>query len=150
MVVGGDEDSGTAIGDYDRDDDDDVYVQVAQESSDEVTTESQNVPSLPGVIDISHPSRLLCKSFDYSFDGNAIKLVVSNKGVSVSKLVNDTETVWTPSSGEIIDHTKVYINKDGNPELALLVTTLSGTSKETYLELKDGKWVSSNNNEERI
>ncbi|AFZ81005.1 signal peptide-containing protein [Theileria equi strain WA] len=101
-------------------------------------------------LNIAHPSRLLCQSFNYTFAANAVQLIVPNKGVSVSKLVNNTETVWTAEPGETFDHAKVYLNKDKKPELVLLVTTLSGTPKETYLELKDGKWVSCNDKDAKM
>ncbi|EKX72279.1 hypothetical protein BEWA_047440 [Theileria equi strain WA] len=101
-------------------------------------------------LNISHPSRILCQSFDYTFDGNAIRLIVPKKGVSVSKLANGSEAIWIPEDGETFGHARVYLNKDGKPELVLLVTTSSGTSKETYLELKDGKWVSCDDHDAKM
>ncbi|AFZ79747.1 hypothetical protein BEWA_025960 [Theileria equi strain WA] len=101
-------------------------------------------------LNISHPNRLLCKSFDYTFAGNSMKLMVPNKGVSVSKLMNSTEEVYTLSSGEAFQYTKTYLNKDGNPELVLLVTKMSGASKEYYLELQNGKWVSCNDKDAKM
>ncbi|AFZ79735.1 signal peptide-containing protein [Theileria equi strain WA] len=101
-------------------------------------------------LDISSPDEDKSQSFDYTFTANAIRLVVPNKDVSVSKLVNGTEEVYTLSSGETLDHAKVYLNKDGKPELVLVVTKTSSASKECYLELKDSKWVPCSNIEERI
>ncbi|EKX72220.1 hypothetical protein BEWA_046840 [Theileria equi strain WA] len=98
-------------------------------------------------LNIAHPNRLLCKSFNYTFAANAIKLVVSNKGVSVSKLVNDTETVWTAEPGETFDHAKVYLNKDGTPELILVtLRTLSGISRRDYVKTENGWSVCNNSN----
>ncbi|EKX72161.1 signal peptide containing protein [Theileria equi strain WA] len=101
-------------------------------------------------LDIAHPSRLLYKSFDYSFAANAVRLVVPNKDTTVTKLVNDTEDVHALSAEEKFDHAKVYLNKDKKPELVLLVTTLSGASKEYYLELQNGKWVSCNDTDAKM
>ncbi|AFZ80954.1 signal peptide-containing protein [Theileria equi strain WA] len=102
-------------------------------------------------LNIAHPNRLLYKSFDYTFATNSVKLVVPKKGISISTLMNGTEEVYTlPSVREKFDHAKVYLNKDKKPELVLLVTTLSGTPKETYLELKDGKWVSCDDHDAKI
>ncbi|EKX72368.1 signal peptide containing protein [Theileria equi strain WA] len=129
-----------------KDDDDDVYVQVAQGSSNEFP----NVPFLPGVIDISALDKKQCKFFNYSFAGNAIRLVVPNKGVSVSKLMNGSETVWIAEEEETFGYAEAYLNHDGKPELILVASTSSGTSKETYLELKDGRWVSCNDSEDKM
>ncbi|AFZ80095.1 signal peptide-containing protein [Theileria equi strain WA] len=101
-------------------------------------------------LNISHPSRILCQSFDYTFAGNAIRLIVPSKSVSVTKLMSGTEEVYTLSSEEEFDHARVYLNKDKKPELVLVVTTSSGASKETYFELKGGKWVSCSNHGERM
>ncbi|AFZ80643.1 signal peptide-containing protein [Theileria equi strain WA] len=101
-------------------------------------------------LDISHPNRLLCKSFDYSFAGNAIKLVVSNKGVSISRLVNGTEEVYTRSSGETFEYARVYLNKDGTPELILItLRTLSGISRRDYVKTENG-WSVCNNSDATI
>ncbi|AFZ79965.1 signal peptide-containing protein [Theileria equi strain WA] len=102
------------------------------------------------ILDIANPNRLLYKSFNYYFGTNAVQLIVPNKGISVSKLMYENGTVWTPSTGETFDHTKVYLNKDKKPELVLVVTTSSGASKEYYLELKDSKWKSCTNHEEKM
>ncbi|EKX72589.1 hypothetical protein BEWA_050570 [Theileria equi strain WA] len=92
-------------------------------------------------LDLASPSRLLCKSFEYSFAGNAIRLIVPNKGVTVSKLLNGTEEVYTLSSEEEFDHTKVYLNKDGKPELAsVTLKTSSGVSHKAYSK-NGGGWT---------
>ncbi|EKX73941.1 signal peptide containing protein [Theileria equi strain WA] len=102
------------------------------------------------ILDISSPNSSQCQSFDYTFDGNAVRLIVPNKDTTVKKLVDGEENVYTLSSGQTLDHAKVYINNDGKAELVIVVTTLSGTPKETYLELKDGKWVSCNDKDAKM
>ncbi|AFZ80937.1 hypothetical protein BEWA_003450 [Theileria equi strain WA] len=72
------------------------------------------------------------------------------KGVTVTKVVDGDGDIYTLSSGEAFDHAKVYLNKDGKPELVLVVTKRADTSKETYLELKDGKWVSCDDHDAKI
>ncbi|AFZ80759.1 hypothetical protein BEWA_001660 [Theileria equi strain WA] len=112
----------------------------------EMIGESGNDTSL----NIARINSSKCQSFDYTFAANAIKLLVPNKGVAVSKLMNGTRTVWTPGDNETFDHAKSFLNKDGKPELVLVVTTSSGTPKETYFELKGGKWVSCSNHDAKI
>ncbi|EKX74098.1 signal peptide containing protein [Theileria equi strain WA] len=101
-------------------------------------------------LDISDPDKDKCPSFDYTFAGNMIRLVVPKDGISVYKLVNGREKVWIAEEEEKFDHAKVYLNKDKKPELVLLVTTLSGTPKETYLELKNAKWVSCDDHDAKM
>ncbi|EKX72386.1 signal peptide containing protein [Theileria equi strain WA] len=129
---------------------DGAWKEIAEKDFDEKAKTMIGESGKDSTLDIIHPSRLLCKSFDYSFSSNAVQLIVSNKGLSISKLVDGSEDIYTPSSEETLDHTKLYLNRDNEPELILVVTTSSGTSKETYLELKDGKWTVCNNSEERM
>ncbi|EKX72222.1 signal peptide containing protein [Theileria equi strain WA] len=134
--------------DYDHDDDD-VYVKVAQGSSKELPTESPNVPSSPGVIDISNPDREQCQTFKYSFDGNVIRLVVPEKGL-VRKLAESKSTIWTLSSGEAFDHAKVYLNKDSKPELVLVtLETPYRVSHKAYYK-NGSRWESCNNHEGKM
>ncbi|EKX73054.1 hypothetical protein BEWA_016150 [Theileria equi strain WA] len=103
-----------------------------------------------GTLNISHPSRLLCKSFDYTFAANAVRLVVPKKGVSVTKLMNDTEEVYTLSSGETLQYVDAYLNKDGNPELVLVtLRTSSGLSRRDYVK-SEGKWEPCSNSGAKI
>ncbi|EKX73419.1 hypothetical protein BEWA_054760 [Theileria equi strain WA] len=101
-------------------------------------------------LDLTSPDKDECEFFEYSFVANTVKLIVPNKGVSVSKLVNGSEDIYTLSSGETFDHAKAYLNKDKKPELVLVVTRTSGASKEYYLELKDGKWTVCDNHGEKM
>ncbi|EKX72424.1 hypothetical protein BEWA_048910 [Theileria equi strain WA] len=63
-------------------------------------------------LNIAHPSRLLCKSFNYSFDGNVIKLVVPHEGVVVTKLLESRSQIWTGKPGEMFQYTKASNNVD--------------------------------------
>ncbi|EKX73508.1 hypothetical protein BEWA_035440 [Theileria equi strain WA] len=92
-------------------------------------------------LNIAHPNRLLYKSFDHLFYATSIKLTVPKEGVTVTKVADGSEDIYTLSSGETFEYAKAYLNKDGQPELVLVVAKMSGGVKETYLELKDGVWV---------
>ncbi|EKX73077.1 104 kDa microneme-rhoptry antigen precursor, putative [Theileria equi strain WA] len=99
-------------------------------------------------LNISHPSRILCQSFDYTFDGNAVQLIVPKRGVTVTKLVVGTEEVYTLSSGETFEYAKAYLNKDGRPELVLVtLDNSSGDSKKAYSRSECGKWVACTNSD---
>ncbi|AFZ79873.1 hypothetical protein BEWA_027220 [Theileria equi strain WA] len=116
----------------------------------EAVKSNSNTPR-DAYLNIAHPNRLLCKSFDYSFSGNAVKLVVPKKGISISTLVNGAEEdAYTLPSGETFGHARVYLNKDGRVELVLVVTRTSDTPKETYLELKDCNWRQCSNIDAKI
>ncbi|AFZ81753.1 signal peptide-containing protein [Theileria equi strain WA] len=102
-------------------------------------------------LNISHPSRILCQSFDYTFDGNAIRLIVPKEGVTVTKLVVGTEEVYTLSSGETFEYAKAYLNKDGRPELVLVtLDNSSGDSKKAYSRSECGKWVACTNSDAKM
>ncbi|AFZ79251.1 hypothetical protein BEWA_020980 [Theileria equi strain WA] len=111
-----------------------------------VLTHSRHTTTL----DLANPDKDECEFFEYPFAGNVIKLIVPKKNTTVIRLVDGEKEIWIPSTGETFDHTKVYLNKDGTPELVLVVTKRADTSKETYLELKDGKWKSCTNHEEKM
>ncbi|EKX72399.1 hypothetical protein BEWA_048660 [Theileria equi strain WA] len=92
-------------------------------------------------LDISKPDKDKSQSFDYTFAGNAIRLVVPNKGISVSKLVSGTEEVYTLSAGEMLEYIRVYLNKDKKPELAsVTLQTSSGVLRRDYVKSENG-WV---------
>ncbi|AFZ79756.1 hypothetical protein BEWA_026050 [Theileria equi strain WA] len=102
-------------------------------------------------LDISSPDEDKCNSFNYSFADNAIRLIVPNKDTTVSKLMNGAEEdAYTLSSEEAFQYTKLYLNKDKKPELVLVVTKRADTSKETYLELQNGKWTVCDNHEKKM
>ncbi|AFZ79592.1 signal peptide-containing protein [Theileria equi strain WA] len=109
---------------------------------------STDVPSPPGMLDISVPDEEQCKSFDYTFAGNAIRLIVPNKDTTATKLVNGAEEdAYTLPSGETLDHAKAYLNKDKKPELVLLVfNTPSGISRRDYVKSDNG-WTVCNNSD---
>ncbi|EKX72542.1 hypothetical protein BEWA_050100 [Theileria equi strain WA] len=101
-------------------------------------------------LNIGHPSRLICKSFDYTFAGNAVQLIVPNKGVSVSKLMNGSEEVWTAEEEEAFDHAEIYLNRDGRAELAVLILrTSSGLSRRDYARDENG-WAVCDNSEDKM
>ncbi|AFZ80069.1 signal peptide-containing protein [Theileria equi strain WA] len=106
---------------------------------------SENVTSPPGTIDINNPDREQCDCFYHLFYATSIKLTVPKKDVAVAKIVRGSETLWTLPSGEKVDHVRAYLNESNEPELILIVTTVSTTMNITYLELKDGKWIPCNN-----
>ncbi|AFZ80800.1 hypothetical protein BEWA_002070 [Theileria equi strain WA] len=108
--------------------------------------ESRHATSL----NIAHPNRLLCKSFDYTIAANTVQLIVPKKGVSVSKLVNGTEEIYTLSSGETLQYVDAYLNKDGKAELVFItLRTLSGVSRKSYV--KDGNgWTVCNNTDAKM
>ncbi|EKX72736.1 hypothetical protein BEWA_012950 [Theileria equi strain WA] len=124
------------------------------ETPQELDTSSDNTDNQSSeqddTLDFSNPDKDNSLSFDYSFAANTIRLIVPNKDTTVTKLMNDTEDVHALSAEEKFDHAKAYLNKDKKPELVLLVTTLSGTPKETYLELQNGKWVSCNDKDAKM
>ncbi|EKX72245.1 signal peptide containing protein [Theileria equi strain WA] len=102
-------------------------------------------------LDIFSLTSSLCQCFGYSFAGNAMRLVVPKNGITVTQIMKGEENVWTPSSGEIFDHAKVYLNKDDEPELVLVVAKTSTKVKEHYLELKDGEeWQDCTGNHEEM
>ncbi|AFZ79928.1 hypothetical protein BEWA_027770 [Theileria equi strain WA] len=101
-------------------------------------------------LNISHPNRLLCKSFDYNFAGNAVQLIVPNKGISVSKLMYENGTVWTPGYDEEFGYAKTYLNKEGKAELvSVTLKTSSGILRRDYMKGYSG-WTSCSNTEERM
>ncbi|AFZ80814.1 signal peptide-containing protein [Theileria equi strain WA] len=91
-------------------------------------------------LNIAHPNRLLHKSFNYYYDDNLIQLIVPKKNVSVSKLMNSLENVYTRSSGETLDHVKVYLNKEGKAELVIVVSNFSSDIKYNYFAKNGTKW----------
>ncbi|EKX73868.1 signal peptide containing protein [Theileria equi strain WA] len=100
-------------------------------------------------LNITHPNRLLHKSFNYSFAGNVVQLTVPNNGVSVKKLMDAKKEVWTPGKNEEFGYAKLY-TKDGKAELVSVTLKTSTTVKEHHLELKDGKWVPRTNSDAKI
>ncbi|AFZ80943.1 signal peptide-containing protein [Theileria equi strain WA] len=91
-------------------------------------------------LNISTPNSSQCQSFDYYYDDNHIKLMVPKKNVSVSKLMNSLENVCILSAGETFDHVKVYLNKDGQPELVLVASNFSSDIKYNYFAKNGTKW----------
>ncbi|EKX72746.1 signal peptide containing protein [Theileria equi strain WA] len=101
-------------------------------------------------LDISSIDSSSYQFFDYSFDGNATRLVVPNKGLNFKKLVDGKRKVYTLPSGEKLEYAKLYLNKDGIAELVILVAKISDSVMEHYLELKDGVWVSCDDHEKKM
>ncbi|EKX73432.1 hypothetical protein BEWA_054890 [Theileria equi strain WA] len=110
----------------------------------------QPVTITPITLDLSRVDQSNLEYFEYTHDDNLTQLIVPKKGVTVAKIVRGGDTVWTPEENEKFGYVDAYLNKDKKPELILVVTTSSGASKETYLELKNGRWESCNNIEERM
>ncbi|AFZ79870.1 signal peptide-containing protein [Theileria equi strain WA] len=99
-----------------------------------------HVDPTPISLDLASPDKDKSQSFDYYFGTNAVQLIVPKKGVSVSKLMNGTENIYTLSSEETFQYAKVYLNKDGKPELALITLgTSSGHSQKAYSK-NGSKW----------
>ncbi|EKX72414.1 signal peptide containing protein [Theileria equi strain WA] len=97
------------------------------------------------VLDLASPNSSQCKSFDYNFAGNAVQLIVPNKGTTVSTLMNGTEDVHALSAGETLQYANLYLNKDGTPELILVtLKTSSGISRRDYVK-EEGEWTVCNN-----
>ncbi|EKX73049.1 hypothetical protein BEWA_016100 [Theileria equi strain WA] len=120
--------------------------------SPKATQESQQlvVTTDPNTLDISKPDKDRCNSFDYSLLGNAMKLVVPNKDVSISKLMNGSEEVWTAEEEEAFDHAEIYLNRDGRAELAVLILrTSSGLLRRDYARDENG-WAVCDNSEEKM
>ncbi|AFZ79731.1 signal peptide-containing protein [Theileria equi strain WA] len=99
-----------------------------------------HVDPTPISLDLASPDKDKSQSFDYYFGTNAVQLIVPKKGVSVSKLMNGTEDIYTLSSEETFQYAKVYLNNDGQPELALITLgTSSGHSQKAYSK-NGSKW----------
>lgn len=101
-------------------------------------------------LDIAKPDRSEYRSFYYHFSGNAMQLVVSNKGVSVKKLVDGGEKIWIPSSEETFRYARTYLNKNKEPEFVILVfNTPSGISRKDYMNTENG-WKPCINSDAKI
>ncbi|EKX73800.1 hypothetical protein BEWA_038370 [Theileria equi strain WA] len=95
--------------------------------------QTEHDPSNRGVVDISIVNSPLCLFIDYTFASNAIKLVVPRNDVSVTKLMNGKEEIYTLSSGETFEYARVYLNKGAKSELVFVVTrTSSEISRKAY------------------
>ncbi|AFZ80661.1 hypothetical protein BEWA_000660 [Theileria equi strain WA] len=118
------------------------------------SAEESPIPRLAGrgvtTLDISTPNTSQHQSFDYNFAGNAIRLIVPKKGVTVKRLVDGTEEIWTPSSGEEFKHVDAYLNQDYEPKLVLLlVEGSSGMLRKSYAK-NENKWEECKNYYEAI
>ncbi|EKX73853.1 Eukaryotic initiation factor 3 family member protein [Theileria equi strain WA] len=101
-------------------------------------------------LDVSHPNRLLYKSFDHNFDGNAVQLIVPKKGVTVTKLMSGTEDIYTLSSGQTFDHAKAYLNQYKRQELVLITLRTSSSILEKAYSKNGSKWESCNNSNAKM
>ncbi|EKX72602.1 signal peptide containing protein [Theileria equi strain WA] len=102
------------------------------------------VPSLesdPGTIDVNHPDSSLCDSFDYYYDDSLTRLIAPLSGKSIEKLKDDTKKIWSLGSGEILQHAKVYLNKDKKAEVMFVVVKNSSGITRTYYVKNDIGWV---------
>ncbi|EKX72251.1 hypothetical protein BEWA_047150 [Theileria equi strain WA] len=105
--------------------------------------ENPPVPSNPleqNTLNISSLDSYRCQSFEYIYDDNHIKLIVPNKDISISKLLNGTEEIYTLPTGEILDHTKVYLNQYNDPGLILVASTVSSNTQYNYFVKNGTKW----------
>ncbi|EKX72570.1 signal peptide containing protein [Theileria equi strain WA] len=123
----------------------------SQTPKEDVSTETtQSAGQSGATLDISSIDSSSYQSFDYSFSGNAIRLIVPKKGVTVTKLMNGTEEVYTLSTGETFEYSKLYLNKDKNPEL-VRVWNRNSSGLKCVDYLKNGsKWEPSRDSDVKI
>ncbi|AFZ80688.1 hypothetical protein BEWA_000930 [Theileria equi strain WA] len=91
------------------------------------------------ILDISTANNTSCKSFYYYQNYIHKRMIVPNKGVTITKLVDGKNDIWTADEWNKFGYIQVYL-KDGKPLLVLLATDSSKGLSERYFVYKNDKW----------
>ncbi|EKX73294.1 hypothetical protein BEWA_054930 [Theileria equi strain WA] len=87
------------------------------------------------------PDYSIYQFFEYHHDDNHIRLVIPRDSLVVTKILNDTKTIWSGKRGEVLEYAKVYLNKDKKPELVLVtLITPSGVLRKDYIKGTSNNW----------
>ncbi|EKX73381.1 signal peptide containing protein [Theileria equi strain WA] len=90
-------------------------------------------------IDLSSLNEAIHRTYEYYHDGNYILLLIPQRNILVTKVVNGTEDIWNAGGGVKLEYAKVYL-KDFKPQLILITESIASCATWTWY-LKDGsKW----------
>ncbi|AFZ79925.1 signal peptide-containing protein [Theileria equi strain WA] len=81
-------------------------------------------PSNGHTINLAMSNPLIFQEFDYVYNHIPIRLIVPNKNVNVTKLVDDKKTIWIAEEWDKLEYLKIGL-KDNNPNMVLVVTSRS-------------------------
>ncbi|AFZ80016.1 hypothetical protein BEWA_028660 [Theileria equi strain WA] len=99
-----------------------------------------SAPLEQDTLNISRVDQSNLEYFEYTHDDNLIQLIAPKKGVTVAKIVRGSDTVWTPSSGEKFEYSKLYLDKDRKLVLIFVASTISSRIEYNYFAKNGTKW----------
>ncbi|EKX72010.1 signal peptide containing protein [Theileria equi strain WA] len=90
-------------------------------------------------LNLQFPDYTSCKSFNYNCEGVQTRWTIPLNCV-ITKLVNIRSEIWNAKPGEEFVYTKAYLNKDGQPEIVLVVVKSKDSISKKYYKHKNGLW----------